>query len=389
MGHKHHRRSSAACGLLAACLAGVSTGCFVSTFASGRPCAEDRDCGKSLACVDGYCGGLGPVDETSSGATAGGSTEVQTSTGAASSGATTQGAETTQTTGSPYLCDKIDFLVVLDTSKSMNQWDGSLLMLASNLVTYVTPLLGVVDSYHFGVVAASAIDDNSPDCRVDGGLWVSEGEGVLCDQYSEKRYLDESDPLEVLNLLCLLGVNGGPDDERPMQSMLRAVSPELNAPGECNQDFIRDDALLVVMLITDEDDDHDDEQGNDGSPGDPQFWYEKLLYYKRGNANSIVFGAFLGEDPDISPCPWMLPPDKSEETVSTVLSIGAEEGDRIRQFMDELPVGHAYVGSVCDDSYISFFQQFYQEIVHDACEDFNPLDTDPLVQDPTEGDPTG
>ncbi len=367
----------------------LAAGCFTGTFAAGHPCQSDADCGPQLECVDGYCDGQRPADESATtdggSSTTGAATTAAPTTDAATAATTTAATSAGATTGSPFLCDKLDVLVIFDTSASMNQWDDRVLVLANSFINFATPLLDAVGSYHIGVVPVSQLNEDPPECEIPGGLWVDTAQGPLCAAYESKPYMDEGDPFDVLNLGCLLRVDGGADDEQPMRYMLEAVSNELNAPGGCNEGFIRKDALLVVMLLTDEDDDHDDEQGNAGSPGDPQFWYEKLLFYKNGNDDAIVFGALLGEDPLDSKCPWTLPDDKSEATESTVLSIGAEEGVRVRQFLDRLPVGHAYVSSICDASYVDFFEQFFEEIVTDACEDFDPLDTDPMVPDPTDG----
>ncbi len=367
----------------------LGAGCFTGTFAAGAPCQSDADCGPQLECIDGYCDGQRPVDASATTDSGSGSTDAATTatstTAGATTSATTSATSEGATTGSPFLCDKIDILVLFDSSQSMNQWDDRLLLLAVNFVNFVEPLLANVGSYHIGVTGIGVLNEDAPECEFPGALWIDEAQGPLCAQYTDKGYLDENDPFDAIQLGCLLRVDGAEDDERPMEAMLTAASDEINAPGGCNEGFIRKDALLVVMLLTDEDDDHDDEQGNQGSPGDPQFWYDKLLYYKNGNEDALVVGALLGEDPSNSQCPWMLPEDKSEATVSTELSIGAEEGVRVRQFLDLLPVGHAYVSSICDASYVNFFEQFFTEIVSDACEDFDPLDTDPMVPDPTDG----
>ncbi len=372
-------------------LALALAGCFSGSFASGRPCQLDADCGPELRCEDGYCGGALPSastgftasDSVSSGAAA---TTIEPTTGATSS--TTSATSSATGTSEPApLCDKIDLLVVLDNSNSMDQWDGRLLELVGNFKSYAGALFEEVGSYHFAVIGTSEAEDSAkPGCQRHGALRVDHGMGLLCESYEDRPYMTERDTFDVLNIGCFTSVPEGDDDEQPMRTLLEAASRELNSAGGCNEGFLRDDALLVVLLIADEDDDHGDEQGHDGSPGDPQFWYEKLLYHKRGNAESIVIGALLGEDPLRSTCPWMLPEDKNEATDFNTLSIGAEEGVRIRSFLDKLPVGHAYVSSICADSYVDFFQQFFEEIVRDACEDFDPLATDPLVHDPTEGD---
>ena len=376
---------SLARGISAAAAAALVSACFTGSFAAGRPCAEDADCGPALACREGYCDGVAPTS-VSTGA------EDVTSSGASTSGAsselTTSPPETTEaaeTTGSPWLCEKIDILVVLDQSRSMAQWDARLVLLANDIINFAAPLLEQIGSFHLGVTTADALSVNPDGCELHGALAIQVEEGPLCAALETHPYMDESTNFDLLTFGCFIPYGIGVDVEQPMRSMLAALSPELNAPGACNNGFHREDALLVVILITDEDDDPAalDEQGFDGSPGDPQYWYEKLRFLKRGNDDAIVVGALLGEDPGGSSCPWMLPPSKSEETVSSVLSIGAEEGVRLRQFMDRLPVGHAYVSSICHESYTDFFSQFFGEIVQDACEDHDPLAIDPDVLDPT------
>ncbi|MCB9754779.1 MAG: hypothetical protein H6713_33000 [Myxococcales bacterium] len=383
MGSVSPRRPRAPAYLCALALT-PALGCFVGTFAAGRPCLDDADCGPQLSCQSGYCDGRVPAGSTG---------ETETSTGGETSAdaTTTTGAPatTTGTTGDGLLCEKMDVVLVLDNSDSMNQWDGRLFALASQFETYVGALTDDVGSVHFGVLGIDPASEREESCQVHGALRVDVSQGPLCAAHAQRPYLTDQDTFDVLNLGCFIRPPSGSPDEQPMRSLLAATDWAMNAEGGCNEGFIRDDALLVVLLFTDEDDDHGDLQGHDGSPGDPQFWYEKLLYYKRGNADAIVVGALLGEDPLDSGCPWVLPEDKSEVTQSTVQSIGAEEGVRIRKFLDQLPVGHAYVSSVCEDSYVDFFVQFFEEIVRDACEDHDPLATDPFVMDPTDGDDTG
>jgi len=41
------------------CLSAVFGACFSGDFVQGLPCESDADCGPGLACVEGFCGGLG------------------------------------------------------------------------------------------------------------------------------------------------------------------------------------------------------------------------------------------------------------------------------------------------------------------------------------------
>jgi len=72
-------------------------------------------------------------------------------------------------------------------------------------------------------------------------------------------------------------------DVRVGDALVAAVAPEINAPGGCNEGFLRDDALLMVTLIA----------GYDESETTiyPWDWYDIVVDAKHGDASSIV--AFL------------------------------------------------------------------------------------------------
>jgi hypothetical protein len=63
----------------------------------------------------------------------------------------------------------------------------------------------------------------------------------------------------------------------------RALDPALNAVGACNEGFLRADALLVLVSITDEEDDHEAACNlNPGSPGEPSDWFDTIVAAKAG-----------------------------------------------------------------------------------------------------------
>ena len=65
----------------------------------------------------------------------------------------------------------------------------------------------------------------------------------------------------------------GDGNELPMEAMVRAVGP-LNGPGQCNAGFVRNEALLLVVFVTDEDD-------NGKSGGNPATWKQALPAARR------------------------------------------------------------------------------------------------------------
>ena len=148
-----------------------------------------------------------------------------------------------------------------------------------------------------------------------------------------------------------VGITGS-GDEQTMEALGSAISESMTSEGGCNQGFIRDDALLVVSIITDEEDDPEFQTGF-GSDGDPGQWYQAVVDRKGGNPDNAVVLALVGPRPP-DDCPPLL---KSVNAVD-----GAEVAERILQFTDMFPFG--FVGPVCSDNYKSFFDQ--------ACDEFEP-----------------
>ena len=66
-----------------------------------------------------------------------------------------------------------------------------------------------------------------------------------CEVAGGKRYIAKGQPNLAETFSCLARV-GGSGYDLIGQALTAAVSPELRAPGGCNEGFLRDDALLVV-----------------------------------------------------------------------------------------------------------------------------------------------
>ena len=152
-----------------------------------------------------------------------------------------------------------------------------------------------------------------------------------------------------------------------MEAMLTALTPPLTDDGECNQGFLRDDALLVVVIITDEEDDHEtmDDACNGmplpGSPGDPGSWFDQMVEIK-GKEESVVVLSLVGPDGRMAPmCPAL---DKCNGGI-----VGAEVARRILEFTSMFTFG--FVGQVCGD-YGPIFQESIS-VIKTACDEFEPV----------------
>jgi hypothetical protein len=147
----------------------------------------------------------------------------------------------------------------------------------------------------------------------------------------------------------------GANDEAMMQGATAAVSPALNGPGGCNEGFIRDDALLVLVLITDEDDPGtciNGDQSCNGSPGDPASWLDDLLAVKQFPENIVALSLTRG-----SPGNVCGPPEGTEL-----------DGTRVMQFVGLLG-DTGLVGDICEASFGAFFDEAVA-LVESACGGF-------------------
>ena len=142
---------------------------------------------------------------------------------------------------------------------------------------------------------------NLPACELTWGAGAVFNAGWLapnkpCDIAGGRRYLTKDQPNLAETFACIAQV-GASGLYLLGQALVAAVGPELNGPGGCNDGFLRDDALLVVTLVTNDLD-------ND-SEGTPSSWAQAVFDAKGGDPNSIVM--FFVGPPSLEYCedpPW-------------------------------------------------------------------------------------
>jgi hypothetical protein len=251
-------------------------------------------------------------------------------------------------------CDKVDLLFVIDNSLSMAAEQTSLISSFPGFITGIQDQLVDADSYHVGVVTTDAFAHNAADCRTLGALVTSTDDGPCGPYAAGGGYMSEADDLAAtFDCAARVGLDGD-HDEQPVAAADAAIGAALAGPGGCNAGFIRDDALLVVTLISDEEDDV--EAKNGGSPGDPDTWFTNLVGHKAGIETNVVLLTIIGGAPGNS-CPPYSPPT------------GAEDAPRLRALADLFTYGS--VGDVCAASYDVFFQSAIAAI-DTACQKFTP-----------------
>lgn len=146
-------------------------------------------------------------------------------------------------------CKRVDLVFSVDNSSSMSEEKEA--MASDVFPGFATALLGVgdgLDDYRIGVLDA---------CPLPAG-YLTAGVGGPCNFASGQVWMDSSDPDLVAEFACVGDIDssasqcsGDNDDEQPASTAAASLEPPASTGP--NAGFLRDDALLVVVAITDED----------------------------------------------------------------------------------------------------------------------------------------
>jgi hypothetical protein len=158
----------------------------------------------------------------------------------------------------PRQCNKMDIVFVVDDSGSMQEEQQNL---ATNFPMFATLLSNytTTDGQHIDYRVALTTTGRDIDYTVDfAGMQLPQHEvgddGAFKDNCNlPKRWLDSTDANMQQTLACRANVGtGGPSIEMPLLMGKWALAKRV-ADGT-NAGFLRDDALLAIVMLTDEDD---------------------------------------------------------------------------------------------------------------------------------------
>ncbi len=141
----------------------------------------------------------------------------------------------------------------------------------------------------------------------------------------------------------------GSKDEKVGDAMLAAISPALNGPDGCQEGFLRSDALLVIVLLTDEDD-------AEHSVGGPADWYDAVVAAKGGRADNVVVLAMIWDDRNGNPH-------------NCSFNMDQEIGTTLIEFSNMFTNG--VVGNLCAADYTPFLLDSIG-VIESACDGFEP-----------------
>ncbi len=287
-----------------------------------------------------------------------------TSTGSTSSTSTTSPPSTS--TGAES-CNKVDFLFVIDSSISMEPEQTALKAAFPAFIDTIQSTLDAQD-YHIMVIDTDAAgrctkaecakgDAKHQTCNnhacnamftecdtvLGAGVLHPAGQASsnkLCTVFGDNRYIVMGEPTLAETFACVATVGlAGSGQERPMDAMVAALAPAINAADGCNAGFLRDDAILVITMITD-----DPNVEDTISPADA---HAAVVAAKGGDDDSAVV---LGLIPDpAAGCPGNMP----------------EAGKHWAEFVALFGV-RGITASVCAPDYGPFFQDAVA-IINDTC----------------------
>lgn len=159
----------------------------------------------------------------------------------------------------------VDILFVIDNSGSMREEQASLVANFERFVTVLNNIEGGLPDIHIGVVSTNAGSGQGiTGCEGDGdnGILLNAPSGACTPPGPERYIRDVASPdgltritnhggslADSFSCIAELGITGC-GFEQPLEAMRRA----LDGSNPQNAGFLRPDALLAVVIITDEDD---------------------------------------------------------------------------------------------------------------------------------------
>jgi len=118
----------------------------------------------------------------------------------------------------------------------------------------------------------------------------SDSSNAICKIADGRRYMTKTQPNLAETFACAaqLGISGS---NRVGDALVAAMSPALNEPGGCNEGFLRDDALLMITMVSPSGD-------HSKSVIYPWDWYDAIVEAKNGDASSVLALNFTQADCD-------------------------------------------------------------------------------------------
>jgi hypothetical protein len=195
-----------------------------------------------------------------------------------------------------------------------------------------------------------AWDVTACDETLGAGLIFNGGGGAAnrhCELFGGNRYIISGEPHmeDAIECIAKVGWSGGVP---PMgDAVVAALKYKLNADGGCNAGFLRKDALLVIVMISDIDDEE--------SLLHPEKQFAAVVTAKGGDPNAIVAVAAT---------------PKSKESPDPTCSNDTNDWSPTRDFINLFP--YHYEGDICEPSYAPLLDEA-ADLIEVACANYVPI----------------
>jgi hypothetical protein len=189
---------------------------------------------------------------------------------------------------------KVDLLIVVDNSSSMAEEQAAL---SRNLGHLWDRLASADVDFHVAVTTTGMQPSTQGATQCPGGAYGGEAGRIFPVDASRPRILSSQTPLVQQRLLSNIGVGLCQSDERFLDPVSAAVTAPLatsaKAPGtpwpsDGNLGFLRDDARLSLLLVTDSDD-----SNKVVNPPRISTGVDQILSAKHGAADMVSFAGFV------------------------------------------------------------------------------------------------
>ncbi len=286
---------------------------------------------------------------------------------------TTTTSDTGNPTGGDELgCEKVDILFVIDDSGSMSQEQDKLTDAFPQLMATIDQELVQEKNIDYRVGVMSTDMAGSDMCVLQficgqdhRGRLQHTADRLNCEADEPPGKWIETGPLqEVSNQFrCIASMDGGEFSEMPLEAARAGLIDRVVDVEGYNNGFLRDDALLVLVVFTDEDDQSVWEVPDNWDvflgPGEPtpviEYW-NQFVDLKGGEPDRFVTVVFSGP--------------KSGTCGGSQDDPGAVASPRLHQFL-ELNLTNAYYGNICDDDFTTPLHEAL-DVIEAVCEVFPP-----------------
>ena len=340
-----------------------------STSASGESSATSSDGGDDSGTTSGGDGdgdGDGASDDDS------GTTGIRLDVPLDDTGmGTTSGGDGGMAMG----CDKVDLLFVIDDSASMSEEQDRLTAAFPSFMQTINDELVVEKnlSYHVGVVSAEM-----------GGTMTCTPIIPLCAEGLRARLQNTPDRLNCTDVPAGRWIENGPvnqvaaeftciasmttgigntdTQEMPLEAARAAITDRISDSESYNAGFLRSDALLVVVLITDEND-----QSSINAPENwglipplqstpVQGFYDAIVAAKGNEPSRLATVVISG--------------DRNADCNGGSNEGGADDAPRMHEWLD-LVAPNSYWTNICGNDYVQPLQEAL-DVISASCETFVP-----------------